>query len=366
MFLNEKNGAAMKYAAVALAAAAVGFAAGWWMGWWMGARPSPSAESVAPGADEFRNPAATVEPDAFNRLVANRAWAELVDRLERLRYSRPDLVEDERLRLLELTMRLGAEGEANAALQLLASYVSFNPRDAGAQFLLADLLERNGQLRKAMEPLFAILEFPPDGETALRARQHLERLIHEVVQLRAGAGDATGPVALYRDLVLREPGHDGHRLGLIRWLARAAKYSEAAAELKQLGRVGITDAQVEAVERELALGKSELPVTREGLMLFAELRVAGAPVRMLIDTGATQTGMRGDVLRRLGASDLGRTVRVRTAGGVVAARLHRVRELVLGELRVEQLDVLALDSLPAGVDGLLGMDVLGRYPRLGL
>jgi clan AA aspartic protease (TIGR02281 family) len=166
--------------------------------------------------------------------------------------------------------------------------------------------------------------------------------------------------------VLREPAYDKHRLGLARWLVRAGRYDEAADQLKVVGNVGVGDDDVAAVRGELVLAQSELPVTRQGHMLYAELYISGTLVRMLVDTGASRTGLRTAVLRRVGSTDLGRTVQVRTAGGVVSAGLHRVQNLALGEMRLEQLEVLALDTLPGGVDGLLGMDVLGAYPRLDL
>jgi hypothetical protein len=59
---------------------------------------------------------------------------------------------------------------------------------------------------------------------------------------------------------------------------------------------------------------------------------------------------------------LGRQVRVRTAGGTVSAEVVRLRDARLGELTLTELDVLELRSLPPGVSGLLGMDVIGRLP----
>jgi len=67
----------------------------------------------------------------------------------------------------------------------------------------------------------------------------------------------------------------------------------------------------------------------------------------------------------LGGEPTGRSVLVRTAGGTVTAELHRIRGLRVGELELPALDVLALEHVPPGVEGLLGMDVLGRFPGLG-
>jgi predicted aspartyl protease len=54
---------------------------------------------------------------------------------------------------------------------------------------------------------------------------------------------------------------------------------------------------------------------------------------------------------------------VQTAGGVIESEVHRVTDLEIGALRLDSLSVLVLDGpLPRGVDGLLGMDVLSRFP----
>jgi|TARA_B100000315_G_scaffold195737_1_gene186682 hypothetical protein len=50
-----------------------------------------------------------------------------------------------------------------------------------------------------------------------------------------------------------------------------------------------------------------------------------------------------------------------TAGGVVDVPMFELRELSVAGRTFEAFEVLALDDLPAGVDGLLGMDVLDGF-----
>jgi len=347
--------------AAVLAAATVGFGAGFWAGS-DGSPIQPAARRADLRDDRTRGSGV----DVFTRLAADGAWGDLLNHLEALQHTELQAFARERLRLFDLAEQLAARGEQPDALELLSSYVSLNPGDAKAQFLLSDLYQMSGRAEDALEPLFAILDFPPDQGSRDRARRRGQLLINAMVQQLVNVGDIVALVDLYRSLVLREPGYDKHRLGLVRWLVRAGRYEAAASQLKELGNVGVSDDDVDAVRGELALAQSALPVARQGHMLYTELHIAGTPVRMLVDTGASWTGLRTDVLRRVGAIDLGRSVQVRTAGGLVTARVHRVQNLVLGEMRLSQLEVLALDTLPSGVEGLLGMDVLGAYPRLDL
>jgi predicted aspartyl protease len=349
-----------------LVAGLVGFA----VGYRLASKPALAPELAFRGSDwpaaSATESATDPGPDEFARYARQGDWGRLVDRLLGLQHTHPALAASERLRLLGLAAQLGRDGKSSDAVLLMSSYVARDPSDTPAQFLLAQLYQLNGRPRDALEPLFVVLDFPPDQASKQSARRELDLLINGIVQSLVSVVDIHALVDLYRGLVSREPGFDKHRLGLIRWLVRSDQYPEAQVELAELGTVGISADEVDAVRSELRIARSELPVVRQGHMLYADPYISGVRVRMLVDTGASRTGLRSEVLRGLGSIDLGRSLRVRTAGGLVNARLHRVSDLVLGELQIEELEVLAIDTLPGGVEGLLGMDVLSGYPSLDL
>jgi clan AA aspartic protease (TIGR02281 family) len=101
-----------------------------------------------------------------------------------------------------------------------------------------------------------------------------------------------------------------------------------------------------------------------GGVLLVPVRVNGQDFEFLVDTGSVYTGVASSTAAYLGLSARmtpgvwiapahGRTVRLPTA---------TIEVLSVGGHRVERLDALILE-LPSElqIDGLLGMDVLGRF-----
>jgi aspartyl protease family protein len=92
----------------------------------------------------------------------------------------------------------------------------------------------------------------------------------------------------------------------------------------------------------------------------AEVSVNGSPVRMLIDTGATQVCVSASIARRLGLSPSGgRTLLIQTANGQSTASLTILRSLSLDGLYMNDVEALIL-APEAGEVNLLGESFLKR------
>ncbi|MGE0623283.1 MAG: aspartyl protease family protein [Pseudomonadales bacterium] len=256
------------------------------------------------------------------------------------------------------------EGQPLAALTLVEAHLDAFAGDAQALFLLADLRQMTGDADAALEPLIDILRFPPTPEDATQARRRLDLLINAREQQLIHAGDLAGLVAYFEQLVLAEPAWDGHRLKLARWLARSGAHAEAARLLKEVGTVGVTQDEIDLLAAEIELADARLPVERDNGAMYARASVSSGrrsgSYRLLVDTGATMTGLAEERLVALGARRVEDRVSVQTAAGRVELPVYRIAELKLGSLVLNDLPVLGFDALPAGVDGLLGTDVLAR------
>lgn len=265
---------------------------------------------------------------------------------------------------LDLARELIRDGRPRDALALVEAHLSESGTDAEALFLLSDLCQMTGDVDAALEPLLDILRFPPTPEAAERARQRLELLINAREQQLIHAGDLAALVAYFERLVLAEPTWDGHRLKLARWLARSGATADAARLLREVGTVGVSEVEIEALAREIELADTRLPVERRDGAMFARAVVAGSrgsgSFRLLVDTGATMTGMTEERLVSLGAERVGERVTVHTAAGVVELPVYRLSELSVGSIVLRDLPVLGFEVLPGGADGLLGTDVLHR------
>ena len=264
---------------------------------------------------------------------------------------------------------LVSEGRPHEALAVLAAYLEnshaeTSERHSRALFLLSDLRQMTGEVELALAPLLEILRYPPSQATADRARQRLNLLINAREQQLINAGDLVGLVSYFEYLVSEEPGFDGHRLKLARWLLKSGEVEAATRMARETGLVGVEQAEIDALLGEIELATTALPVERERGAMYTAATAEGdrqrGEFRFLIDTGATMTGLAESRLQALGAGMIERGIRVQTANGVVELPVYRLRALRVGALVLEDMAVLGFADLPRGADGILGMDVLGQ------
>jgi aspartyl protease family protein len=93
---------------------------------------------------------------------------------------------------------------------------------------------------------------------------------------------------------------------------------------------------------------------------WAQAEVNGAPIRFLVDTGATAVALTPDDAERLGLDvrDLKYGQRVTTATGRSRAAAVTLETLSVGEARLQNVSALVIED---GLDtSLLGMSYLGR------
>jgi aspartyl protease family protein len=146
-------------------------------------------------------------------------------------------------------------------------------------------------------------------------------------------------------------------------LAMAASLS-AAFWLNRLGGPG----EAQAAPAAVAVSASTAPATGSAAQVtkgadghyWADARIEGRAVRVMIDTGATVVALTLDDARRLGVTpneaDFTRTVQ--TASGPVPAAPVRLKTVSVGRTEVRDVEALVLqDGLP---HSLLGMSYLGR------
>ncbi len=341
-----------------------------------GARPNPVAvapsaslpESRPSGAEPAGGPG--IAPAAAARSEA--AWAAALASLDQLsrRGEGAAAAELAGALLAEIRSLAQAGGGATAAARLDA-YLRRNPFDAKAHLLAADLWQMRGRRDAALEPLLALLEFADEPAVIREARDKLALLVNVHETELANRGDVAGLVRYFEDLSARDPGYDGHRLRLAQWLLRAGRLEEAQRALNEMGTVGVDPRAREDLVAALTLARTGLPLERRpgaaggAGALYVRASAGGRALRLLVDTGASTTALTRSRAAALGAAKTGQRVSVRTAGGVVDAEVRRLREVEVGALRIESLEVLVLDqALPDGVDGLLGMDVLSRFPGI--
>ena len=121
--------------------------------------------------------------------------------------------------------------------------------------------------------------------------------------------------------------------------------------------------QSENIAASTPADKSDLVVRllRSGSSFLIDTDIERNPARLLLDTGASITSLSSDLIRRLKLQDTGRSIRLSTANGITNARLYKVNELSLGNVKLKKMIIaeIALSSR-SSFEGLLGTDALNQ------
>jgi len=274
--------------------------------------------------------------------------------------------------LLDDVLGLARAGEVRRAAERLDAYLARNPHDGRAHLLDSDLRQMRGNTDGALAPLFEVLAFADAPALVDEARERLQLLVNVRESRLAARGDLAGLIRFLERVSAGDPRFDGHRLRLARWQLRAGRLEAAARTLAETGSAGIVPQARDDLAAAVALAREGLPFEREAgadgntSALHVRVKTRAGALRLLVDTGATNTVISRRRAEALGSRGTGQWVQVRTAGGPVTAEVHRLQQVEIGALRLAALEVLVLDeALPGDVDGLLGMDVLGRLPNAG-
>lgn len=107
----------------------------------------------------------------------------------------------------------------------------------------------------------------------------------------------------------------------------------------------------------------EVPIGPDG-HYHLTATVNGAPVRFVVDTGASTLALAPDDARRAGIDPdrLAYAGQARTAGGMVATAAVRLGSLRIGDVEDRAVAAMVIDADP-GVS-LMGMDYLSRFARV--
>lgn len=352
----------------------LGFTAGWWL---RGALPpgAPPASAVAPVpvASALAEATPTPEPLAqFEAYLGREDWDAALALFTRIEArGDPELAAALRERILASARRASGRHDLEAALALLERYAVVNHRDTEGHYRLAEAAERLGRSRLALAALLDALDVELSGPDPAPARERVAALVDDLVAGRLAIGDRSAAMQLYESVLDRDPLNHRYRFLLAAQLEAAGEYRAAERMLEEIPAGGHDPVAVAELQRRIQEGRAlatrfsdGLPLTRSGDHFVVSATLDdGRTLRLLLDTGATRTVIKpGVVAGTRGAERLPQRIRIGTANGVVSASRYRLPGLQLGPFRIDgpELVVLDLDGL-SGVDGLLGLDLLGQF-----
>lgn len=366
------------------------FVAGWTLGWytherwsWPGfsthTEPPPelsSSRNVDETGLDLRSqssPSKTpqpAEPNVFEQMLAKGQFQDAVE----LFNSSTSSLTRERYRsalIRYLNALLRAKNYLRAE-QILSAYLDVEYRDADVLSLRATLYWSEGLHRRAIETLYEARSYEHRTPQIALITERIRKYVAEYArQLRASDEQQT-QLSLYDYLVQVEPDHSPYFIALARAQIARNRLDEARQSLflvESDPRVSDEAQQLlDQIADTVAFSQATptaIPLVRQGEHFLIEAWINDAvQVRLLIDTGASMTVVRDDILRAAGIFQPARpSLRLfNTANGVVEGAVYRLDNLSVGEQSVENIDVAALElNQLRAAEGLLGMNFLKHF-----
>jgi len=263
-------------------------------------------------------------------------------------------------------------------IQFAGDYLETHIYDNRVRKALADLYLKNNKAEQAIRSLYKILEFPDSELQTTRVRSRIRVLVQGQRSALIAEEENLRLVVFYTWLLRLDTGNDMYRMMLATWKVRTGELQEAEDLLAEISDVTLFS-QVTVLSESIALQRSDIPGYHLNGHLVTDAYIHNTTVqntnsrtklRLLIDTGASITTINVRVLELAGAENTGRTALIGTASGRVDAPVYRIESLLVGNVHLSNQIVLGMRIQLPGIDGLLGMDILGRtdlnlvYPKL--
>ena len=251
--------------------------------------------------------------------------------------------------------------DAVAMRQVMQTYLSLQPLDAEAALMLADLYLVEGLNEGALEVLFEVLAGGFTESIHRRALQNTYQIVNTIAAQLKNRGAIGELESFYQHVSQKYPVSDRFRLEWAKALAGLNRFDEAKRTLAEVGTSDVNIETVEAFAKELQSRERGPQFLRRGNQYVAQASASnGFKFELLVDTGASITSLSRNALRQTNATDLGRTVEVRTAAGMVTTGMFQIPYVEIQGEVFRDLLVLQVPAELPGLNGLLGMDVMQR------
>ena len=353
----------VKPAVFALVLLGSGFAAGVWYAQVSSeavVTPQETSRQLAPAPVQ----ATGTPPESVDRLAVllqNKQWYQITEWLQAptqvVTYAQGQAI----IQAIQANMN---KYDALAMRRMLNLYLTHQPDDSSALFLLSDLQLLEGMEETALQTLLGIMSGGFAQEQVERARREADRLIETITTALRNRRAFSELQQFWQHVSERYPSSDAYRYRWARSLLLAGQVDQAHRLLAEVGTTDVAQDSLDELARDIAEARQGPGFVQRNGQLVATVAssVEGLnQFELLVDTGANVTSLSRRALRQLNAIATGRNVRVRTAAGTVETEVFVVPEMYVQGRLVTNLRTLRLPNEMLAMDGLLGTDVLRRF-----
>lgn len=253
------------------------------------------------------------------------------------------------------------------AVELLKAFLDKNSDSAQAWGALAGIYEKQNRKQLALEAWFNFVEYESDVNRLDPILDRLTQYFSEVIGINGPISDIDWTLEKLQ-LLTEFRANDGE----LHWmLASLFLGQEDTYQAQYHALMAATDPVVqERAEKILAELNGEsipdnlsIPLVRFGNQYLVNINVEGQSAALLLDTGASISGLSQSFVNRYSflVKDT-KPITLNTASGVENSFLFRVDHLGIESLSFNDhiLAILPMSS-DTKFDGLLGVDILGRF-----
>jgi clan AA aspartic protease (TIGR02281 family) len=264
--------------------------------------------------------------------------------------------------------------------ELTELYLSVFYDDIEVLLSLAKFNRSTGFLAEAAAVLHLVKSYAYTNRDKITVEATINDFISQVHTDLVSADDLFGLANIYQQMHRLNLLRPMHRLRQAQLSIQTGSMASAREILADLIQEPSVSAEAEQImlnhQQELSLGKGnkmamkngysdQIILAQRGNQYLADLEIQDTKVALLIDTGASMTTLSQQAFQTLSNNHtfdlLGQRI-FNTANGIAKGNIYQVDSLTLGRFTMAGIQIAVLDfSMPDGVDGLLGMNILANF-----
>lgn len=282
--------------------------------------------------------------------------------------------------LMEHIEMLISSSSQSQFTELTELYLSVFYDDIDVLLSLAKFNRSTGFLAEAAAILHLVKSYAYTNRDKITVEATIDDFISQVHTDLVSADDLFGLANIYQQMHRLNLLTPMHRLRQAQLSIQTGSMASAREILADLIQEPSVSAEAEQImlnhQQELSLGKGnkmamkngysdQIILARRGNQYLADLEIQDTKVALLIDTGASMTTLSQQAFQTLSNNHtfdlLGQRI-FNTANGIAKGNIYQVDSLTLGRFTLAGIQIAVLDfSMPDGVDGLLGMNILANF-----